>query len=106
MQTVIPVGWASKLGAYSGAVLAIVALATGVLDGDHSAETLTSLAGAVILLGTTIAGRMAQAYAIYRDNPGLPALIEAGQAINAPYPPSDAGTAGQRTFEPQPPERS
>lgn len=62
----IPVGLGTKLGALGTLALAAVALVAAVLDGDHSQETLVALAGAVIALCTTIAGRYVQAAAIYR----------------------------------------
>jgi hypothetical protein len=86
-QPVIPLGFASKLGVYSAAVLAIAALVTAVLNGDHSAETLTALAGAVITLATTLAGRFAQAYAIYRDSPSLGSLVQGVEVMNRPLEP-------------------
>jgi hypothetical protein len=62
----IPVGLGTKLGALGTLALGVAALVAAVLDGDHSQETLVALAGAVITLCTTIAGRFAQAAAIYR----------------------------------------
>lgn len=84
----IPVGLATKLGVYSSSVLAIVALVTLVLDGDYTSETLTALAGAVITLATTLAGRFAQAYALLRSDQSLSGIISAVEGINEPLPPS------------------
>lgn len=86
-QPVIPLGFASKLGVYSTAALSIVALVTAVLDGDHTPETLVALAAAVITLATTLWGRFMQAYAIYRDKPGLESLVQIAGLINSPLPP-------------------
>lgn len=87
----IPIGFASKLGVYGTSVLAIVALVTAVLDGDHTPETLTALATATIVLATTIYGRMKQAAAMFRDAPSpLQGAVEALGVVNAPLdPPSD-----------------
>lgn len=62
----IPVGLGTQLGTLGTVVLGFVALLTAVLHGDHSAETIAALLGAVTTLVTTIGGRMAQAAAIYR----------------------------------------
>ena len=86
-NTIVPVGWTSLLGVYSTAALAIVALVAAILNGDHSQETLLALAGAVITLVSTLAGRFAQAVAIYRAKPGLGSIVEAAEIVNAPYPP-------------------
>lgn len=96
---VIPIGLASKLGVYGTSVLAIVALVTAVLDGDHTPETLTALATATIVLATTIYGRMKQAAAMYRDAPSpLQGIQEGIGVLNAPLdpPPSEGGTTLRR----------
>jgi hypothetical protein len=85
---VVPTGLATKLGVYGTSVLAIVALVTAVLDGDHTPETLIALATATIVLSTTIYGRMKQAAALYRDAPNsLQGLEDAITALNAPLDP-------------------
>lgn len=63
---VIPVGLGTKLGLFGTSVLAVIALVTAVLHGDHTFETLVSLAGAVALLYKVVDGRYQQAAAIYR----------------------------------------
>lgn len=89
----VPVGIATKLGVYGTSVLAIVALVTAVLDGDHTPETLTALATATIVLATTIYGRMVQAAALLRDAPSpLQGLQEAANVINAPLGEPPEGT--------------
>lgn len=96
---VIPIGFATKLGVYGTSVLAIVALVTAVLNGDHTPETLTALATATIVLATTIYGRMKQAAAVFRDAPSpLQGAADAVSVINAPLdpPPSDEGTTLRR----------
>lgn len=84
----IPVGFASKLGVYGTSILAIVALVTAVLDGDHTPETITALVTATIVLATTVYGRMKQAAAVYRDAPSpLQGISDAVDVINAPLEP-------------------
>jgi hypothetical protein len=85
----IPIGFASKLGVYSASVLAIAALVTAVLNGDHSEATLTTLAGAVITLVTTLAGRFAQAYAILRSDQSIQGAVDALDVVNAPLDEGD-----------------
>lgn len=85
---VVPTGLATKLGVYGTSVLAIVALVTAVLDGDHTPETITTLVTATIVLATTIYGRMKQAAAAYRDAPSsLQGVVEALDKLNAPLDP-------------------
>jgi hypothetical protein len=67
--TIIPVGLASKVGAVTAAVFALVAAGTAVLHGDHSQETIAAGAVAAVTVWTFMAGRFAQAYALYRDRP-------------------------------------
>jgi hypothetical protein len=84
----IPKGLATQLGVYGTAVLAIAALVSAVLNGDHTPETLTALATATIVLATTIYGRMKQAAAVYRDAPSpLQGIQQAAEVINAPLGP-------------------
>lgn len=45
----------------------IATVVTAVLDGDHTTETIGTLASAVIVLITLMGGRYAQAAAKYRD---------------------------------------
>lgn len=81
----VPIGLATKLGVWGTSVLAIVALATAVIDGDHTPETITALVTATIVLATTIYGRMKQAAAAYRDAPSsLQGVVEALDKLNAP----------------------
>lgn len=75
---VIPVGLGTKLGALGTSVLGLAALVSAFLGGDHSAETVGALVSASIVLIATIAGRFAQAYAIYRNKPPEPAVPPAG----------------------------
>lgn len=89
----VPVGLATKLGVYGTSVLAIVALVTAVLDGDHTPETLTALGTAAVVLATTVYGRMVQAAALLRDAPSpLQGLQAATNVINAPLDPPPEGT--------------
>src|SRR3954470_21450362 len=95
----VPVGIATKLGVYGTSVLAIVALVTAVLDGDHTPETLTALATATIVLATTIYGRMVQAAALLRNAPSpLQGLQSAADVLNAPLgqKPPEEGTTFSR----------
>lgn len=81
----IPVGLATKLGVYGTSVLAIVALATAVMNGDHTVETLTALSTATIVLCTTIYGRMKQAAALLLNAPSpLQGVQDAASVLNAP----------------------
>jgi hypothetical protein len=68
-QPVIPEGLATKLGKYG--TLALVVLGAFLEISNVSLDKDATLAGAaaVLTLITTIAGRMAQAAAIYRDAP-------------------------------------
>lgn len=66
---VIPEGLATKLGKYGALVAAILAALAGVFDVELNTETLAAFAGSIVLLVTTMAGRYAQAAAIYRDSP-------------------------------------
>ena len=83
----IPVGLATQLGGLGTLVLAVVALVTAVLNGDHTPETISALAGAVIILATTVIGRMNQAAAVYRANPTVTGALEAADVVRAPLPP-------------------
>lgn len=74
---VIPVGLGTKLGLFGTTVLAVVALITAVLHGDHSLETLVALGGAVALLYKVIDGRYQQAAAIYRSSHSVLSTVEA-----------------------------
>jgi ABC-type transport system involved in cytochrome bd biosynthesis fused ATPase/permease subunit len=65
----VPIGPSTKMGVYGTSVLAVVALVTAVLDGDHTPETMTALFTATFLLATTIYGRMKQAAAVYHNAP-------------------------------------
>jgi hypothetical protein len=60
------VGLGTQAGLVATAILGIAAIVTAILNGDHSTETVASLAGAVVTLCTTIGGRMAQAAAALR----------------------------------------
>jgi len=85
----IPIGFATKLGVYGTSVLAIVALVTAVLNGDHTPETLTALGTATVVLATTIYGRMKQAAAVYRDAPSpLQGAQDAIGVLNTPLDPA------------------
>jgi hypothetical protein len=68
----ISIGLGTKLGALGTTILGVAALVSAVLGGDHTAETIGALASAAIVLVATIAGRFAQAYAIYRNLPASP----------------------------------
>jgi hypothetical protein len=84
-RSAVPVGLATKMGVYGTSVLAIVALVTAVIDGDHTPETLTALATATIVLATTIYGRMKQAASILQHAPvPLQGAQEAIEVLNAP----------------------
>lgn len=81
----VPVGLATKLGVYGASVLYIASLVTAVLNGDHTPETLTTLATATIVLATTIYGRMKQAAAVFQSAPSpLQGTLEAVSVLNAP----------------------
>lgn len=96
-KVTIPIGLSTQLGVYGTSVMAIVALVTTVLDGDHTPETLVALATATILLATTIYGRMRQAAAVYRDSPSpLQGIRDAVDVVNAPISPSSG--EGGTTF--------
>jgi len=96
-KVAIPTGLSTQLGVYGTSAMAIVALVTAVLDGDHTPETLVALATATILLATTIYGRMRQAAAVYRDaSSPLQGIRDAVDVVNAPLPPS--GGEGGTTF--------
>lgn len=74
-DTVIAEGPASKAAKAVAALLAVVAAVTAVLHGDHTPETLAAGAGAVVVLVTYLAGRYAQAVAIFRDSPSPAAAL-------------------------------
>jgi hypothetical protein len=98
-KVTIPSGLATQLGVYGTSVMAIVALVTAVLDGDHTPETLIALVTATIILATTIYGRMKQAAAIYESVPSpVQGILEAIDVITAPISPSGTtvppGTTG------------
>lgn len=78
---VIPVGLGTKLGTLGTALLAVVAAGTAVLNGDHTIETITALAGAVAVLVTTIEGRYRQAAAIYRSGGPVAVLDVVDRAL-------------------------
>jgi hypothetical protein len=63
----IPVGLGTKLGLVGTAGMSVVALVTAVAHGDHTYETLVSLAGAVALLYKVCDGRYRQAAAAYQS---------------------------------------
>lgn len=66
---VIPEGLATKLGKYGAPLILVLGLLADFADVDLDTETLAAFIGSVVVLVTTIAGRMAQAAAIYRDAP-------------------------------------
>jgi hypothetical protein len=68
-QPVIPEGLATKLGKYGALVTAVLAAAAGIFDVELNTETLAAFGGSLLLLVTTMAGRFAQAAALYRDSP-------------------------------------
>ena len=86
---VIPAGLATRLGAIGTLTLGVVALVTAVINGDHTSETVTALAGAVATLVATIYGRMQQAAAIYRSDPTPTGMLGAYDAMRAPVGPGD-----------------
>jgi hypothetical protein len=91
-KVTIPSGLSTQLGVYGTSVMAIVALITAVLNGDHTLETLTALVTATILLSTTIYGRMRQAAAVYRDaSSPIQGVLEAVDVVSAPLPPNEEG---------------
>jgi ABC-type transport system involved in cytochrome bd biosynthesis fused ATPase/permease subunit len=93
----IPSGLATQLGVFGTSAMAIVALVSAVLDGDHTPETLVALATATIILATTIYGRMKQAAAVYHNATSpLQGLQDAVAVVNAPLPTS--GEEGGTTF--------
>jgi hypothetical protein len=59
-------GLSTQVGLLSSAILGVVAIVTAILNGDHSSETIASLAAAVFTLCTTIGGRMYQAAQLLR----------------------------------------
>lgn len=65
----IPEGLATKLGKYGALVAAVLAALAGIFDVELNTETLAAFAGSIVLLVTTMAGRFAQATALYRDSP-------------------------------------
>jgi hypothetical protein len=85
----IPVGLGTMLGAFGTTILGVAALVSAVLGGDHTAETVGALASAAIVLVATIAGRFAQAYAIYRNPPTPPAPSAPVGTTYQPAPTSD-----------------
>lgn len=60
-------GLATKSGYLATALLAVFAVVTAIVNGDHSSETIASLAGAVWTLSVTVGGRMYQAAAMLRS---------------------------------------
>ena len=60
-QPVVPEGLTTKLGKAAIALLALVAAVSAFLDGDHSEETITAIAGAVATLVALTASRGYQA---------------------------------------------
>jgi hypothetical protein len=96
-RVTVPIGLSTQLGVYGTSVLAIVALVSAVLDGDHTLETLTALATATILLATTIYGRMKQASAVYHNATSpFQGIRDAADVVNAPLPQS--GGEGGTTY--------
>jgi hypothetical protein len=108
----IPVGLGTTLGALGTMILGVAALVSAVLGGDHTAETLGALASAAVVLVATIAGRFAQAYAIYRSLPPLPSTPPVGTTYQPSPPPerisgstSSDTLASARRARTRPPER-
>lgn len=66
---VIPEGLATKLGKYGALLLLVLGAFLEVSHVSLDKDATLAAAGAVLTLITTIAGRMAQAAAIYRDAP-------------------------------------
>ena len=65
----IPEGLATKLGKYGALASAVLAALAAIFDVELNAETLAAFVGSIVLLVTTMAGRFAQATALYRDSP-------------------------------------
>lgn len=97
-QQEIPVGIGTSLGVLGAMVSGVAALVASVWSGDHTAETIGALASAVFVLAVTIAGRFAQAYAIYRSKVDPDQIIAAMEDITAPPsivpPPPGRGPTG------------
>lgn len=77
---VIPEGLATKLGKYGALLAIVIGVLAEVFDVEVNAETFAAFGGSVLLLATTMAGRFAQAYALYRDAPfqAIGDLFDAG----------------------------
>lgn len=109
-DVVIPEGPASKAAKAVAALLAIVTAVTAVLHGDHTPETLFAGAGAVVVLVTYLAGRYAQAVAVFRDSPSpaaairelaaLPDVEELARAVAAELKHEDVGESTTGTWTP------
>lgn len=57
----IPVGLATRIGQVVAAIFGLIALATAVLNGDHSQETITALILSAVTVFVLMGGRYAQA---------------------------------------------
>jgi translation initiation factor IF-2 len=66
-DTHIPNGPATKVGGLAAAILAVIAGVTSVLHGNYQLETISTLAGAVILLVTIMLGKYHQAAALIKN---------------------------------------
>lgn len=71
----IPEGLATKLGKYGAAATILLALIVELANVNLSEDTEKLALGALSLVLTTIAGRMAQGYAQHRDAPS-PAQLD------------------------------
>jgi hypothetical protein len=67
----IPVGLGTKIGVYSGVAGILLALFLEATGTNLDPDTLKALGGGWGALLLTAAGRFAQAYAKYRDAPGI-----------------------------------
>jgi hypothetical protein len=68
---VIPIGLGTSTGLGTAAALFVGGVVSLFIDGDHTPETIMSFAAATVTLVTVLAGRFAQAYALYRDAPSV-----------------------------------
>lgn len=71
---VVPVGLSTQVGLVVAAILGLIAGVTSFLEGDHTEETVTLIAGSVVVLYGVIKGRMDQAAAAF-SNPNRPELL-------------------------------
>lgn len=66
---VIPIGLGTATGLGVAAAAFVGGIVSVFVNGDHTPETIMAFATATVTLVTVLAGRFAQAYALYRDAP-------------------------------------